>query len=192
MRRAIFALTTTCMFILLMITIAQVEIVRANFVPAPTFAISVLSPKEVVYNSNTLTLNFSVVGSDWHNTVRYKLDGGNFQVVTDFREVSREPMPPMNWFGKQYNWTQYSFLGTEVISGLSDGNHSLTVYNGYVDPHGKFFENGDPVTVYFDVETSSPTPTIPEFSWLMMLPIFLSLLSIVVLFRKRKLSDSHD
>jgi hypothetical protein len=163
-----------------------VEFVRANFVPAPTFKISVLSPKEAVYNSNTLTLNFSVVGSDWHNTARYKLDEGNFHAVTNFKEVSREPMPPMNWFGKQYNWTQYTFSGTEVISGLSDGNHSLTVYNGYVDPHGQFFENGDPVTVYFYIETSAPTPSVPEFSWLTILPLFIFILSSAVIVRLKK------
>jgi hypothetical protein len=192
MRRAVLSLTAVLVIVFLMEPIAQVEITRANFVPAPTFTISVLSPKEAVYNSNTLTLNFSVVGSDWHNTARYKLDEGNFHAVTNFKEVSREPMPPMNWFGKQYNWTQYTFLGTDVISGLSDGNHSLTVYNGYIDPHGQFFENGDPVTVYFYIETSAPTPTVPEFPCLMLLPLFFPILFIVVLFRKRKVSDSHD
>ncbi len=38
----------------------------------------------------------------------------------------------------------------------------------------------------------SPTPTVPEFSCLMILPLFLSLLFIVVLFRKRKFGESHD
>ena len=40
--------------------------------------------------------------------------------------------------------------------------------------------------------SSTPTPTVPEFSWLMILSLFLSILFIVVLFRKRKLSDSND
>ena len=40
--------------------------------------------------------------------------------------------------------------------------------------------------------TSTPTPTVPEFLWLMLLPLFLSTFFIVVLFRKRKLSDGHD
>jgi hypothetical protein len=38
--------------------------------------------------------------------------------------------------------------------------------------------------------TSSPTPSIPEFSWLMILPLFLSTFFVVVLSRKRKLSNS--
>jgi hypothetical protein len=181
-------LTSLLVIVFLMEPIDQVEIARANFVPAPTFTISVLSPKETVYNSNTLTLNFSVVGSDYHNTVRYKLDEGNFKVVTNFKEVSHEPMPPMNWFGKQYNWTQYTFLGTEVISGLSDGNHSITVYNGYVDPHGQFFENGDPVTVYFDIETSSPTHTVPEFPYIIIVTIILAVMTLAISVFKRKTS----
>jgi hypothetical protein len=39
---------------------------------------------------------------------------------------------------------------------------------------------------------ASSTPTTPEFSWLMILPLFLSLLSIVFLFRKRKFGDGYD
>jgi DNA-binding beta-propeller fold protein YncE len=37
-----------------------------------------------------------------------------------------------------------------------------------------------------------PTSSVPEFSWLMILPLFLSLLFIVVLFRKRKFTDTND
>jgi hypothetical protein len=40
--------------------------------------------------------------------------------------------------------------------------------------------------------TISPTPTVPEFSWLMILLLFLSIFSIVVLIGKRKLSDGYD
>jgi hypothetical protein len=36
--------------------------------------------------------------------------------------------------------------------------------------------------------SSTPTPTVPEFSWLIILPLFLSILSIAVLIRKRKVS----
>jgi len=38
----------------------------------------------------------------------------------------------------------------------------------------------------------TPTPTVTEFSWLIILPLFFSILAIVVLFRKRKLTDAHD
>jgi hypothetical protein len=52
------------------------------------------------------------------------------------------------------------------------------------------------VTVNFTIDTTNPTPTpiptVPEFSWLMILPLFLSILSIVVFFRRRKLTDAHD
>ena len=76
-------------------------------------------------------------------------------------------------------------MGTDVISGLSDGNHSLTVYNGYVDPHGQFFENGDPVTVYFYIETSSTTPTVPEFPFIIVILLIMAL-TLAVSFFKRK------
>jgi hypothetical protein len=38
----------------------------------------------------------------------------------------------------------------------------------------------------------TPTPTVPELSWLVILPLFLSILSFVVLFRKRRFGDSYD
>ena len=38
----------------------------------------------------------------------------------------------------------------------------------------------------------TPSPSVPELSWLMILPLFISILFIVVLFRKRKYGDNHD
>ena len=38
----------------------------------------------------------------------------------------------------------------------------------------------------------TPTPSVPEFSWLMILPLFLSILSIAVLIRTRKFDDGFD
>jgi hypothetical protein len=38
----------------------------------------------------------------------------------------------------------------------------------------------------------TPTPSVPEFSWLMILPLFLSILSLAVLIRKRKLSGINQ
>ena len=40
--------------------------------------------------------------------------------------------------------------------------------------------------------TTSTTSTVPEFSWLIILPLFLSTILVLVLFRKRKFGDSHD
>ncbi len=40
--------------------------------------------------------------------------------------------------------------------------------------------------------TTSPTPPVPEYPWLMVLPLFFSIFFIVVSFRKRKLSDDND
>lgn len=37
--------------------------------------------------------------------------------------------------------------------------------------------------------SSTPTPTVPEFSWFIILPLFISVLFIVVLIRKRKVSE---
>jgi hypothetical protein len=51
-------------------------------------------------------------------------------------------------------------------------------------------------TSYSPTPTESPNPTpspsVPEFSWLMILPLFLSILSIAVLIKKRKFDDGFD
>ena len=51
-------------------------------------------------------------------------------------------------------------------------------------------------SLYAPSPSSSPiptsSPTVPEFAWLMILPLFLSLLFMVFLFRKRKWSGGYD
>jgi hypothetical protein len=75
-------------------------------------------------------------------------------------------------YGEQYNWIPIAssdWSNTQTIS-ITDGSVSISTS-----------------------PTPNPTPTtsVPEFSWLMLLPLFLSLLSIAVLIAKRKFSDSH-
>jgi hypothetical protein len=90
--------------------------------------------------------------------------------------------PNTNWQG---------LVGNGTLRNLPEGPHELKLIimigtqtdTAYVEYRE---------TVYFNVGTASPTvaPSIPEFSWLMILPLFLSILPIVVLIRKRKVSSS--
>jgi hypothetical protein len=92
------------------------------------------------------------------------------------------------------------------ISNLTDGVHKIVVSAGmYYNSNGHLMDdifNETSSPIYFQVQNSNPvstpspsptpTPTVPEFSWLIILPLFLSILFIVVLFRKRKVSYSYD
>ena len=87
------------------------------------------------------------------------------------------------------NWK--SFSNNTTLPYLSEGQHSIriaVITDAWQLPIYKELAQ----TIYFNINTSSPTPTVPEFSWLMILPLFLSLLFIVVLIRKRKLRDGYD
>jgi hypothetical protein len=70
-------------------------------------------------------------------------------------------------------------------------------YGGFHEPAIAYetasgWSNTQTITIGEISALPTPTPTVPEFSWLVILPLFLSLLSIVVFFRKRKLSDGYD
>ena len=94
-----------------------------------------------------------------------------------------------------YGIGRIDFTGNTTLTNLSEGSHklrlSLRTESHTLTAYEYFF-----VTVNFTIDTinptPTPTPTVPEFSWLMFLPLFLSILSIVVLFRKRKLSGGYD
>jgi hypothetical protein len=111
-------------------------------------------------------------------------------------------------------WIQYTF----PLSGLDNNTHSVGMY---IDEPGIPSQTGQIEfkiaaqitylpkasnvtaigetsnwssiqTITIPASSSSPTPSVPEFCWLMMLPLFLSIIFIVVLFRKRKVNDNHD
>ena len=82
-------------------------------------------------------------------------------------------------------WSNYT--GTDSNrDGIGDTPYIIDAYN----------KDNNPLMLPIDFTNTStnptPTPTVPEFSWLMILPLFFSILFIEVLFRKRKLSDSYD
>jgi hypothetical protein len=149
----VFIITTILLAILGFHLIGLSE---ANFSPMPVHStINVFSPQNGTYYTNSFVLNFSVVEDQIGNSVRYSLDGGNFGTVTHFRIVSEEPITEDS-FGKQYNLTSYTIMCDQEFNDLPDGNHSLTVENGYVDPlYGHFYENSE-VTICLNIDTSTP------------------------------------
>jgi hypothetical protein len=93
------------------------------------------------------------------------------------------------------------------VSNLSKGQHSIVISAGfyYRSQSGSLqecFLNETSSPINFQIQnsipvspsTTSPTPTssFPEFSWLTILPLFLSILSIVVLIGKRKFLYQND
>jgi hypothetical protein len=83
-----------------------------------------------------------------------------------------------------------SYFGTATLPKLSGGPHNATIWvraeqdqvTTYI-PFWSVFSKSMIVTN--PVSTPTPTPSVPEFSWLMILPLFLSTIFIAVLIRKR-------
>ncbi len=89
------------------------------------------------------------------------------------------------------NLKQIHLTGNTTLGGLSEGQH--TIIAGATDlKTGTGLYSKQIANFTIDTINPTPTPTVPEFSWLVILPLFLSILFIVVVFRRRKLSDDYD
>jgi hypothetical protein len=99
----------------------------ANFtVDTTPPSIFVLSPENTTYDAANFTLNFAV--SEATSQVSYVLDGGENLTVE----------------------------GNTTLTGLSNGEHNVTVYATDLAGHV-----GASETVYFNVEVPEPFPTVP-------------------------------
>ena len=89
------------------------------------------------------------------------------------------------------------------VSNLSKGQHSIVISAGfyYRSQSGSLqecFLNETSSPIYFQIQSSipvstptitpTPTPTVPELSWLVIIPLIVSILSVAVLLRHRKIA----
>ncbi len=90
----------------------------------------------------------------------------------------------------KYTWLSGTDWQTTTIDS-SFGDFSLTLdknnlpHVSYIDP-----QNQDLKYAVLTLPSPTPTPSVPEFSWLIILSLFIFTLSIVVLIRKKKVSSS--
>jgi hypothetical protein len=92
----------------------------------------------------------------------------------------------------KYAWLSGTVWKTTAIdSGFGDFSLALDKNDlphvSYIDP-----QSHDLKYAVLSTTSLTPTPPVPELSWLVILPLFLSTFFIVVLFRKRKLSGGYD
>ena len=136
----------------------MISLTKAN--PFPTDPIiSIESPVDKTYTVDSIVLNVIVVTKyeGWYitasaKTLVYRLDGETSVSITETNYSYDE---------EHYEST---FTGSAILSELTDGPHSLTVYAEY-DYGDRIFEAQS--STYFTIDlpngTSSPTPT-PELS----------------------------
>jgi hypothetical protein len=172
-----------------------------NFVKITSLENQTTYPNPIQLNFNTQQI--TLMGQSYN--IGYSIDGGSVTSVTNSvsRSIDNSDMPDKNYYKSKA-------IGNLILPTLSEGFHRIIVYIGWqyiVTNHPELdrFDVFAYATVEFLVgnpESSSPTPTqtpspsptqnptptpsIPEFSWLIILPLFIFVLSIAVIVRLRK------
>jgi hypothetical protein len=157
--------------------------VDTAFIPPLPFMISPLN--QTTYNTKQVPLTYTI----------------NSKILWSYYSIDATDYIP-NFKG---------FSGNITLPSLSEGTHKLKLVVTTEDRETTIYS--DTVqTIYFSIDSSqiiqatpvpsqstptptmtpTSTPTLPEFSLLVVLPLFLLVLLIVVLFRKTKVGDSHD
>jgi hypothetical protein len=186
----VFATAIIISIIATTMLIAEFDLMaKAN--PPPGFPIiSIYSPSNQTYNSNLLFLNISVysfAGDFGNKWIGYNLDNGantTISTTKDGTDTQRglvylpflsngvhsiSVYAVYNFSGRFYNsdWTPYVPSSTRTVSFVIDPN--LTSIPTSTNP---------PIT--------SPSPTVPEFPALTILPLLSSVLVLVFCFKLRK------
>ena len=79
-------------------------------------------PQNQTYNVNSLLVNFTVVMGGNAFDFGYSLDGGAVMRVENITKISESGWIP---------YVTYTFRGSVFLTNLSEGSHSITVYEGY-------------------------------------------------------------
>jgi hypothetical protein len=168
--------------------------------PPPTWKVESPQNNTVIYNTDNINLSLKVESDYGYYDYYYSidvpvtLDDLNGKVPINSTLISEKPINPWRpWDKHQIRYTCQSSI---QVQNLTVGQHAITLYYSYDDFILDFWKHVKPSeTIILSIgnveSTPTPTPTVPEFSWLMILP-FLSVLFFVVLIRKRKLNDGYD
>ncbi|HDQ07112.1 MAG TPA: hypothetical protein ENN36_10395 [Candidatus Bathyarchaeota archaeon] len=142
--------------------------------------ISITSPSNSTYTSQSLTLNFTVKSfldsSTANITFVYSVDGKDNKTI----DTQSTPVP----LGIQ---SYYLITGNASLPEMPEGSHSITVYGKYEFPTSDRNIGLDKSTVYFTISTNSEQG-IPEFPSWIIIPLFLiaTLFGIII---KKKLAN---
>jgi hypothetical protein len=169
--------------------------------------VNISSPKNQNYPSNPIQLSFTITVSTMlgqFGNVGYSVDDGVVTSIRNLPTTETRPDPNANntiW----YYYTETASASLDLPQ-LSNGAHNATVYYGWQylgvpeNPSLQRFEVYAYQSVNFTIgqptltpsppptvtPSSAPTATIPEFSWLILLPLFSVLLLIAEALRRRR------
>lgn len=81
------------------------------------------------YKVSSILLNFTVEAYESVYDVGYSLDGGTVERANNLTKTSEVPAPEIR--NLTPNWVRVTFMGNLFLSHLSEGKHSVTVYQGF-------------------------------------------------------------
>jgi hypothetical protein len=81
------------------------------------------------YNASSILLNFTVEAYESIYDVGYSLDGVTVERVNNFTKISEVLAPEIR--NLTPNWVRVTFMSNLFLSYLSEGKHSVTVYQGF-------------------------------------------------------------
>jgi hypothetical protein len=160
------------------------------------------SPKSDTVYVDILPLNFTIEWTAYASVpflyvnMSYNIDDNPKIPITDGNNPRFNPTSQAGWDHYEYSITppNQTNTSTEIdISSLTSGAHNLTIYaDGLVNLDNLLVPaySFSSTPIYFSVNNfASPTPSVPELSWLIILPLLLSIFSITVILRHRKTAN---
>ncbi|MCJ7560103.1 hypothetical protein MUO79_05735 [Candidatus Bathyarchaeota archaeon] len=165
------ALVLTLLLVMLPLSCLSVNEVKAETLGPPTYLstqsafppdmILISSPQNTAYHAHSIFVNFTVTVPNAIYDVGYSVDNGSIQRVTNLVKVSEVPVPYGEILLPPY--IRVTYMGTFFLYGLSEGNHSVTIYQGYLYT-GKWqrYEIALWTTAEFSIDTGPPILKILE------------------------------
>ena len=155
--------------------------------------INIISPTNLTYDSNNLTLNVTSIFllGPKYATFSYSLDGASNITIplTGTQEPREATRTYENGTIVTVNSTlmvPFTLNGITSLLGLSEGPHQIVVYARYTANNVIGYDES---TVNFTIGSSSESTHIPEFPSWTILPLFL-IASIIVIVCKKKLTKT--
>jgi len=101
---------------------AKAESLGPVIIVPSTNKVEIFCPQNETYNVNSLLVNFTIVMGGNAFDFGYSLDEGAVIRVENITKISESGWIP---------YVTYTFRGTVFLINLSEGSHSITVYEGY-------------------------------------------------------------
>ena len=152
----------------------NVKPVNSNPIPTPVTIMTITSPQNTTYNTSTLFLSINV-DTIFSYSFFYSVDGQEMKPLENITVISSNNInagknPPI----------YRTILNASTSVNIPEGKHNITV--SQINPNTQY-EVGRAVAVF---EIDPDQPNVPEFSSGAILLLVVTVLSVVIVIKKRR------